>query len=94
MRMYSVLWGHNLNACWPPDQEICRCLLGTAAKIVAPDKRIGSFLGSLSKAKGVCKDGVALLMFPESTSLASRCEGNLKPVLQGETSGYVNRFFP
>lgn len=43
--------------------------------------------------KPVCKDGISLLTFPGNTSLASRCVGNLKPVLQIEAPGKINRSF-
>lgn len=39
------------------------------------------------------KDGVSLLMFLESASMASKCVANLKPVPQAEAAGQVNRAF-
>lgn len=39
---------------------------------------------SCSKAQEVCKDGVYMFTFPESTSLASICVEYLNPVSQTE----------
>lgn len=54
-------------------------------KTGAVNEGVSSFLGvpmSWSEAEGEYKDGVPQPAFPESTSIGSRCVGNLKPTPQ------------
>lgn len=49
---------------------------------------------SCSKAEGECKDGIPWLLFPESTSVFSRCVLNQKLAPQAKVLGQANRPLP
>jgi len=87
MKIYTVLWGYsqtllasNLgNLVVSLGQQLQK--LGLQINVFVPFQE--AFL-SCSKDKRVCKDGVSLITFPKSVSIASRCVENLKPVPQAE----------
>lgn len=64
------LWDHSPKSCWPPDQDVWRCLLVTVAKIRAPFMEVPV---NWSTVKEKCKV-VPLSTFPGSTSTVSRCD--------------------